>query len=349
MTHRAQVGCLFVFAFGLLYQANVLSHGTGATGANTLDWHTEVVSRVVSPESTWNNLGIGTIFSPPGNVVEIDGRPCLRGPQFNFDVSDVLAYDIDETIQVEIDFDLRDSHDTVALAYDKNGAPAGVKLVDLPASAVERIHTETISLERARFAGRGDYGTDLMLLSVGDPTANLTICDLRIRRNGGTSRTEALGWLELTIKDEDGAPTPARIGIYDESGRAPMPSRAAVQMKEFSDLTRVVRLLPATVNWPSDNRYAFYTDGHYAAAIPAGDYEIVVTKGIEYHVVRREISIAPHATNTVTVELERWADMPAEDLYSGEVHIHFPRRNEEENRSIWLQAQAEDLHVANTL
>jgi len=350
MTHRAKFLCLALLGIGAFYQPTVLSHGTGATGVNLLDWHTETISRVVAPESTWNNFGIGTVFSPPGKVIEIEGTSCLNGSQFDFDVSDVFAFDIDETVELEIDFDLRRSHDTVALAYDQNGGGAEIRLIDLPQDQRERLHTERVSLERARFAGRGDYGTDFQILSVGGGLgAALTICDIRVRRTMQTPLAEALGWLELTVEDEEGRPTPARVGLYDNSGKAPMPSQAAVQMTEFSDLIRVVWLPPTVVNWPAGNRYAFYTDGHYAAAVPAGEYEIVVTKGIEYRTVRRKISIEPHSRQSATITMDRWINMPERGLYSGDVHIHYPRRNAAENQSIWQQAQAEDLHVANTL
>ena len=362
---------LALVALLLVYQPNALSHGVGARGANTLDWHTEDISRVVSPEATWGNLGVccswssssiavdlsgikpdwevGRVFSQPSRVVEIQGKQCLQGQQFDFDVSDVLAFDIDEEVQVEIDFDLQTSDSMVGLAYDKSGGAAEVLAISLPDRGEERLHTERTVLARARFAGRGDYATDLMVLSAGGPGSSITICDVRIMRSFETERVQAYGRLTLTVQTESGEPTPARVGLYDESGRAPLPSQAAVQMKEFSDLTRMVLLLPATVNWPSENRYTFYTDGSYATRLPAGKYELIISKGVEYHIARREIKIEPHTAHNVIVELERWTDMPSQNWYSGDVHIHFPRRDARENQSMWLQAQAEDLHVANTL
>ena len=73
---------LALVALSLLYQPNALSHGVGPTGANVLDWHTEDISRVVSSEVTWSNLGVGRVVSPPGRVIEIEGMQCLQGEQF---------------------------------------------------------------------------------------------------------------------------------------------------------------------------------------------------------------------------------------------------------------------------
>ena len=50
-----------------------------------------------------------------------------------------------------------------------------------------------------------------------------------------------------------------------------------------------------------------------------------------------------------TVRLAAWADQPAAGWYSGDVHIHSPRRDATDERAMQLQAQAEDLNVANLL
>jgi len=271
------------------------------------------------------------------------------GQQFDFDVSDVLAYDIDEEIRVEIEFDLQTSSTMVGLVYDKSGDGTGIVAISLPEIWTERFHTESVVLERARFAGRGNYGTDLMLLSAGGRDTSITISDVRVIRSYETELAVDHGWLNLTILGDAGEPTPAQIGLYDESGRAPLPSSAAIPMRQFSDLTRTAFLLPASVNWPSENRYIFYADGNYSTRLPVGNYQIITSKGVEYSIAQREITIEPDTTHDILIKLEHWIDLPSQNWYSGDVHIHVPRRDAIENNSIWLQAQAEDLHVANTL
>jgi hypothetical protein len=104
-----------------------------------------------------------------------------------------------------------------------------------------------------------------------------------------------------------------------------------------------------TVNWPAGNRYAFYSDGNYRARLPAGDYRLVVTKGIEYRFVDKRFRIDDDTTLDLSVPLERWINMPSLGWISGDIHVHIPRRDVSESHSLWLQAQAEDLHVVNSL
>ena len=327
-----------------LHAAN--SHEVGARGSQILDWHTNDISRVVSL----------TPYGMAGEVVDIGGRECLQGYQFFFDALDNLVFDVDELIELVIEFDLASSAKSLRIDYDMNGGADAPVLFDLPDQNGSRFHIERIPLERARFAGRGDFGTDFRVSALpndgAQPRQDLpytTICDVSISRSFSTSYSDTYGWINLIIQDENGETTPARLAIYDEYNRMHLPNNAALQVENFADRTRTILLPVGTVNWPADNRYAFYSDGNYRTRLPTGDYELVVTKGIEYRFVERDFHIENGATIDMAISLDRWIDMPSRGWISGDVHVHIPRREIADSYGLWLQAQAEDVYVLNSL
>ena len=62
-------------------QTNAYSHEVDARGSQTLGWQSEDVSRVVS----------FTPYGAAGKVVTIEGKQCLHGFQFYFDVLESAA------------------------------------------------------------------------------------------------------------------------------------------------------------------------------------------------------------------------------------------------------------------
>lgn len=317
-----------------------------ARGSQVLGWQTQDIARVVS----------FTPYGPAGTVTEVAGQKCVTGYQFHFDVLDNLAFDIDETVELEVRFDLQTSARQFRIDYDSNeGAPSSLT-IDLPALGADRFHVERIRLPRARFAGRLDFATDFRIAAhaagadrPGSIKPTTTICDLSVARTFVTPQPTGFGWLNLDTLDERGRRTPVRMSIVDVTGRMPLPESSAVEVKDFSNSARTVLLPGGTVNWPSANRWAYYVDGRYRVRLPTGAYTLVATKGIEYRYVSKQFQIAADATTDLTVKLARWTDMPARGWRSGDVHTHFPRRDAAENRALLLQARAEDLHVTNTL
>ena len=74
-------------------------------------------------------------------------------------------------------------------------------------------------------------------------------------------------------------------------------------------------------------------DGRYAADLPTGEYQLIVSKGPEFEVLAREFVIDGGKTETVAVTLDRWVNMPATGWYSGDDHVHMIR-DESDNDSI---------------
>src|SRR5262249_20218348 len=84
--------------------------------------------------------------------------------------------------------------------------------------------------------------------------------------------------------------------------------------------------------------------------LPAGAYHLHVFHGPEYQAVHRTLRIYQGKTTEVSIEMERWVDAAALQLYSGEVHIHAnygygPWFSTPE--AMLLQCQGEDLNVCN--
>lgn len=317
-----------------------------ARGSQVLGWQTQDIARVVS----------FTPYGPPGTVADVAGRKCLSGYQFHFDVLNNLAFDIDETVDLLLTFDLQASARQFRIEYDSNDGAPTTRTIDLPTPGANRFHVEHVRLPRARFAGRLDFDTDFRVAAQapgaerpGSVKPATTICDVSIARTYATPPPARSGWLHLDTLDEHGERTAVRMSVVDASGRTPLPESSAIEVKDFSNRGRAVLLPAGTVNWPSANRWAYYIDGRYRARLPAGAYTLLITKGIEYRYAARQFQITEDGTTDLTVKLERWTDMPARGWRSGDVHTHFPRRDEAESLALSLQARAEDLHVTNTL
>ncbi len=339
-----------------MWQVGIAHEYSGPQGSVIVDWTVPNVSRIES-------ASYGDVFGIEASVKMglpeteiIEGRKCVSGSLFLFDVADGFAFDIDETVVIEILFDRRQSTG-FWVSYDRNAMSEPLQKIRFKGSDQDWL-SYTVELERARFANRGESGSDFALAGlsamwpgIADENHRIVICDLKITRSHETAVPESLGMLELNISDSDGNTTPARIGIYDTTGRMPLPADGALTIRKYADLTRQVflRVTHGTISpWPHDNRHIFYIDGEYSAELPAGEYKLVVSKGPEYEVIVQDFVIGDGKTDHVVVTLARWTNMPAAGWYSGDDHVHMTR-NESDNESISSMMQAEDLHVTNML
>ncbi len=169
--------------------SNALAHEfSGAHGTLLLDWEVPGISRVLSSGygdsfgmEAWARKGLAM-------PVEIAGRECIKGTYFLFDVDDEFMFDTDEVVDIEFLFARRQSAG-FNISYDQNVIPENVRAIIFPASE-ERWYSHLIRLERARFANRGESGTDFVITApdgtwLGDPRAEhkIVLCDLKITRS----------------------------------------------------------------------------------------------------------------------------------------------------------------------
>ena len=154
-------------------------------------------------------------------------------------------------------------------------------------------------------------------------------------------RLHPSGTLHLTVRDEHGAATPARVAVTDASGRFCAPTQAWTHHAEFD-----------RNEYPFEARY-FHTTGDELIEVPAGSISVEVMKGLARQPVRRSVEVAAGTTSEVSVVLpaRRWPDWPGRHWVSGDVHVHMNYGGHYRNTPahLVLQAQAEDLDIVENL
>jgi len=346
--------------------ARALGQPDGPMGAQRLDWSNGQISEVIAG---------GSPVYFPGRITTIEGKKCLIGSMFHINVRDEYAFDIDETVELEVEFRLQTSRMKVGIFYDKNGAtfdanaidkmlyePNVVREIVVPALGLSgRWHKQGFILNRARFANSGFSGTDLLIY--GQPerpdennksrspydTPEMVICGISLVRSDTSPKPSAYGQLLVEAADGNNRPTSVRLGIYNDTGRSPLPGDEAIPLRSYNNVSRVVALRVGSIPWPSENRSAFYIYDRYHARLPVGDYELIAAKGPEYHVEQHHLTVKTDGTLSIKLKMQRWDDMAAKGWYSGDGHIHYTRDSTSDDRNLLRFIEAEDLHVANVL
>lgn len=357
---KATIITVHFFILSLLFLAlsPVLTHAheRGPRGAVTLDWQSAHISRVVSPVFVSNNLGYASA-GPAGSVVVIDGKSCLQGSQFSIDIKDEYLFDLaaGNTVVLELEFyQQAGSADSFSVAYDINGGIDGIIQQDFDKNNADSFHRQSLLLHNARFINRGHFGSDLFLVGGKSNGAfalapSMTVCDINIVQPASlSSKSTETGRVEIAIVDESGQVTPARVGVYDSDQRLIFSPKQTVALRFFDEIRPTLRL-PAHQAWPHSNPYVFYSSGQYAADLPVGGYEVVINKGPEYKMQVQEFRVDANSTLQLPIQLERWRDLPQQGWYSGDVHIHATREDEQASATQLLHTSAEDVHVSSLL
>ncbi len=334
----------------------VLAHSDHPIGKQLLEWHPDVnVSRTLTMNIDFHGGDWFVSWRKPGRIEDRDGHQCLVGPYFFFDVDDDFAFNIDETISLELLFD-RSLTDGFNLSYDHAVNPEA-KQFKLNPAYEKRWERVTVQLERARLANRKYEKTDFAIGALGakhpqdrDVNGELALCGLKISREQLEQSEELeLGTIKLDIRNEEDLPDSVRVGLYDPQGRSPMPGDEAVTLEPFSSPFKQWPMLSKISSWPSEGRYVFYVDGAYQAPVPAGSYDLVIYKGPEYRLVHQKVNIEAGKLRSVDIKLQRWKNMPAKGWYSGDAHIHIGRPEPSKNKGVLAFTRAEDIHVSNLL
>ena len=109
--------------------------------------------------------------------------------------------------------------------------------------------------------------------------------------------------LTFHVFDEKGKPTTAAFVIRDARGRV-YPSQAKRLAPDFHFHPQVYRAHGEKLK------------------LPAGNYTATVTRGPEYHTIKRPLQIAAGKPNTLVAKLKRWVDPAENGWWSGDHHIH---------------------------
>ena len=327
--------------------------------AHEVAWSVPGVDRVVGLRFA-DAFGTFALMREPGRAETIDGRACAVGGFLAIDIGEL--HDIDADVDLTLVLD-RETSRAVVIGYDAVSAAENMRRVEIP-DGEGRWAEVTVTLPRARFAGRGPRGADLL---IGAPATDFTrrpgdadriaIADLRVHAAEDVSPPPADARIELTLRDEHGRPTAARIGVYAADGREVLPGEDGVPIRRYGQTDRQVALRTISAMesspgereaWPHPNRWAWYADGTWGADVAGGAYDVVATKGPEYRWIRTRIEVAADTTGRLDLVFERWANLPSEGWRSGDAHIHLPRETAAE-RDVLAVADAEDIHVANLL
>lgn len=337
------LSCSCVFNF--LFSCFSIAHQSSPKGIQVFSWPNDQIRQVK------------TVFPfKPAAFETIGDRACMSAGQMVFDVEDSYAFNIDETVDISFDIDISHQQSEVLFQYDMNGVSKKEHSITLPKTSDTRWYRHTIHLNRARFAGRslegfsetGDFGIKLpglALVSGGE----FTVCNIELTRAYKSAETKGHGDLKLSVFDEIGRPTAARVGIYDSTGRIPLLNDQALKIPTLEDSRQEFVLAKDRISWPHENRRVFYIDETFHTQLPVGTYQVVVGRGIEYQFNTRTINIVADKETDLSINLSRFSNMPANGWYSGDPHIHASRSRKTDSKTLLAMAQAEDLHVANIM
>ena len=157
-----------------------------------------------------------------------------------------------------------------------------------------------------------------------------------VRIDGLTFR-EPSGHVSVTVVDEMGTPTAARLYVEASDG------------KGYAPRGEPIFYFPLTPNGKRDG--FFVAVGETKFAVPAGRLRLTAVKGYEYRISRSTVDVTPGATPRVTLRLERWTNWNQRGWYSGENHFHANYRGSYYQRPAqslaWLKAM--DLNAANMI
>ncbi|MCH2379854.1 MAG: hypothetical protein MK236_10595, partial [Pedosphaera sp.] len=109
--------------------------------------------------------------------------------------------------------------------------------------------------------------------------------------------------VKLNVRDHDGLPTTARLEFRDATGRVYPP--------------QAKRLAPDFFFQPH-----IYRAHGQLVSLPSGKYTMESSRGPEYRVHTREVTVSAKGATEIKVRLERWVDPLQFGFYCGDHHIH---------------------------
>jgi TolB protein len=151
-----------------------------------------------------------------------------------------------------------------------------------------------------------------------------------------------MGSMSIKVLGPSGHPTPARIFLTGEDGRAYAPDDAWMHAED--NFVRSER--------PFEAHY-FHTSGVAEVTVPAGQVTVEVMKGLEYWIEKEQVKVAPDQRVTIIVHL-RPLDIPHDPRFrwaSGDLHVHMNYGGAYRNTPANLvkQEEAENLSLIENL
>ena len=141
------------------------------------------------------------------------------------------------------------------------------------------------------------------------------------------------GHLNITVKDDRGLPTAARIYLTAADGKSYAPRGAFARVSSIT------------------GDHYFSSTGTFSIDLPVGSITVEAMKGFEFHPEKKQLTLAAGETVDATLNLTRLLDLAAEGWYSGDTHLHMNYGGilGANPNTLLLEADAEDLNVVNDL
>jgi TolB protein len=151
-----------------------------------------------------------------------------------------------------------------------------------------------------------------------------------------------MGRFKLTVTDEAGHQTPARVFVIGADGRSYLPRNAWTHADDSFDRKEM-----------AFEAHYFHTAGEDEVEAPVGRVTVDVMKGFEYRPVHQAIEVRENVTTAVAVRLPP-LDLPKNNgsrWVSGDVHVHMNYGGAYRNVPAHLvfQAAAENLPIVQDL
>jgi putative membrane-bound dehydrogenase-like protein len=167
-----------------------------------------------------------------------------------------------------------------------------------------------------------------------------------------TASGEKTTRLRILIRDRTtGLPTACRINVVGPDGNfyQPPPNR----LSPYSLIGQWPKTGKGNRESKAPIRYLgrfFYATAEVELIVPCGLVRIEAWKGFEYRPIVKRVEItAGQPTKPVRIELDHTVPMTSLGYYSGDPHLHFPRKTEADDQLIFDLLEAEDIHFASTL
>ena len=327
--------------------------GHNPLGAHHVEWGGPLFDRVMAAGYVET---FGTEAYPrtgPPRIQTNHGSRCVTASHLLFDIADRQYYDIRGGSTLTFSFFAAKAM-RVQLAYDAAGQTEQWRWIELADdSQPQQI---TVHLPDARFINRGLAQADFALIAEGaitetdapDASHEFVLCDIQL---SAASAPEDVQEVATTFMfTAEGEPTPVRLGLYHaDNGRQALPGDNALHLYHYDRFKRqhyIRSLWDSRDPWPHPNRHFIYAPSEYHVDLAPGDYWLVVSRGPEYGIEKRRVTVTPTAS-TVALDLRRRAGL--EGWYPGDGHVHMLRDSPAMNAAIAQIASAEGLTVFNLL
>ena len=200
-----------------------------------------------------------------------------------------------------------------------------------------------------------DRATTWVLLSLSGIPSRPTSLVLELQREGEEPirlplevKVPTPARLKVSVlSDDTGLETPSMIRLVRKlNGRDYKPANALDLAEQFEG-HGTGRF---STNLPGRLRGDYWcVPGPFEMALPHGEWEIAIRRGLEHLPLFDTITLKPGETAERTYRPRRWVDMRKLGWFSGDDHVHFRLLSDEDAQRLMTWVQAEDLYLANVV